>query len=70
MNERPWFTNRAVTELALERHGDQLGLDAHLDDQVGRHQVDPVPVTTADEVEPRRERPRHAAAMAIELLVR
>ena len=55
--------------VALERHTDELRLHAHLDHEVGRHQVDLVPGATADQVQPRRERPQHAPAMAVELLV-
>ena len=54
--------------LVLERHADQLGLHADLDHEVGRHHVDLVAVTAADQVEAGRERPQDTAAVAVEVV--
>jgi hypothetical protein len=54
--------------LVLERHADELGLDAHLNHEVRRHQVHLVAVATPDEVEAGGERPQDPAAVPVELV--
>ena len=53
----------------LHGHRHQLGLEADLDHQIGRHQIHRVPVAAADEVEAGGQGPEHPAALAVVLVV-
>ena len=55
--------------LVFERHADELGLHADLDDEVRGHHVHVIAVATPDQVEARGERPQDPAAMTVELVV-